>query len=177
VQIILRSKNLNIYSFTNDDSAFVEPNNDIISTALVVIGFVIFAAIITSTYASFTDNSYALDSYKHASMIANDIADSEKIQGSRVDIISAEKLDVLSTPTIDKEKHSLFFQKYSGNIDFSVDICTNDKKYQWTIEKYEGFTNKNDIIAASVPIIVELGTNAQCSPGTLTVKVHRNKWI
>jgi len=168
---------LNTPLFISDDNAFMEPHNDIISTSLVIIGFVVFAAILSSTYFAFDDNSYALDNYKHASMIANDIANYQSIQGSRVDLISAEKLDLLSTPAKDKEKHRTFFQRFSGNMDLSVDISTNDGKYHWTIDRDENQTSKNEIIAASVPVVIELGSNVNCAPGTLTVSVRKNKWI
>lgn len=168
---------MNISSFISDDTAFMEPHNDIISTSLVVIGFVVFAAILSSTYFAFDNNSYALDNYKHASLLANNIAGYQEIQGSRIDLISAEELDVLSSPVKDENKHRMFFQRFSGNMDFSVDISTNDGKFRWTIDRYENSPTKNEIIAASVPVVIELGSNANCAPGTLTVCVRKNKWI
>ncbi|WP_406659640.1 hypothetical protein V7O66_07250 [Methanolobus sp. ZRKC3] len=175
--MILRSEILNISSFTNDDRAFIEPHNDIISTALVVIGFVIFTAIVSSTYIAFDENSYALENYRHAALIANDIVGYKEIQGSRIDVISADELDEIATPIRDDKKHIMFFQRYSGNIDFSVDVSTNDAQYHWTIDRYEGNSSQKDIIAASAPVVIELGNNARCVPGTLTVKVRKNKWI
>ena len=110
-------------------------------------------------------------------LIANDIAEYQEIQGSRIDLISAEKLDMISKPVKDEDKHRMFFQRFSGNMDFSVDIYTNDEQFHWTIDRYENNSTKNEIIAASVPVVIELGSNANCVPGTLTVCVRKNKWI
>ncbi|MDI3539110.1 MAG: hypothetical protein PWQ52_233, partial [Methanolobus sp.] len=79
----LGSKNLSTSSFTSDEKAFMEPHNDIISTAMVVIGFVIFAALISKTYFAYDDNSLALENYRQAALIASDIAAYPPIQGSR----------------------------------------------------------------------------------------------
>ena len=169
--------NLNISLFTSDDYAFMEPHNDIISTAFVVIGFVIFASVITAAYSTFDDNSCTLDNYRHASMMANDIANYKGIQGKRMDVISARELDIIAEPVQDPEKHAKFFQRFSGNIDFSVDIYTNDEIYHWTIEKHSDNPEQRDIVAASAPVVIELGNNARCVPGTLTVNVLKNECI
>ncbi|TGC10574.1 hypothetical protein CUN85_03515 [Methanolobus halotolerans] len=163
--------------FINDDKAFMEPHNDIISTALVVIGFVVFAAIVSKAYITFDDNSFAMENYRQASMIAKDIADYPEIQGSRTDLISAESLDRICMPVIDQEMHELFFQRFSGNLDFYVEITTNDGKHQWIIERSGSGSKQRDIIAASVPVVIELGSSTSCVPGTLSVRMWKNRWI
>lgn len=163
--------------FINDDKAFMEPRNDIISTALVVIGFVVFAAIVSKAYLTFDDNSFALENYRQASMIAKDIAEYPGIQGSRTDLISAEAPDQICVRVKDKEMHEIFFHRFSGNIDFYVEVATNDGNYQWTIERIGGGSTQRDIIAASVPVVIELGSSANCVPGTLTVRMWKNSWI
>lgn len=162
--------------FINNDDAFMEPHNDIISTALVVIGFVVFAAIVSQTYLTFDDNSFALENYRQVSMIAKDIAEYSGIQGSRTDLISAEALDRISVPVNDPQMHEMFFHRFSGNVDFYVEVTTNDGNHQWLIERSGGGNTKRDIIAASVPVVIELGTNANCVPGTLTVRMWKNSW-
>lgn len=171
-----RSENLSMCLFINNDDAFLEPHNDIISTALVVIGFVVFAAIVSQTYITFDDNSYALENYEQASMIAKDIAEYPGIQGSRTDLISAEELDRICVPVKDQEMHDMFFQRFSSNLDFYVEVATNDGNYQWTIKHGGTGSSHRDIIAASVPVVIELGNNARCVPGTLTVKMWKNSW-
>ncbi|MBN2110371.1 MAG: hypothetical protein JW705_04700 [Methanosarcinaceae archaeon] len=163
--------------FINDDDAFMEPHNDIISTALVVIGFVVFAAIVSEAYLTFDENSFALDNYRQASMIAKDIAEYPGIQGSRTDLISAEALDMISVPAKDREMHEMFFHRFSGNVDFYVEINTNDKEHQWMIRRDRSNDPERDIIAASVPVVIELGSGACCVPGTLTVRIWKNRWI
>ncbi len=167
--------NLNIYSFISDEKAVLEPNNDIISTALVVVGFVVFAAILSKTFIAFNNNSNSLENYEQAAMIAEDIASSPSIQGSRPELISAETLDRICEPSA-TEKRYLFFQRFSSNIDFYVEISTVDGNYKWTIDEGSTFSNGRDVIAASVPVVIELGSTARCVPGTVTVKLIQHRW-
>lgn len=173
----LRSKNLSTSSFINDDKAFMEPHNDIISTAMVVIGFVIFAALLSRTYFAYDDNSLALENYRQAALIARDVAAYPAIQGSRQDLISADALDAISMPAANKEMHTEFFRRFSANVDFSVEVRTDDGNHIWIIDRYETSSWDRDIIAASVPVVIELGSNAQCTPGTVTVRLRKNRWI
>ncbi len=166
---------LNIYSFTSDERAILEPNNDIISTALVVIGFVVFAAILSKTYMTFNDSSHALEKYEQAALIAEDIASSVSLTGSRPELISAEKLDRMSKPSAEKERY-IFFQPFSPDLDFYVEVCTDDGNYEWVIDEGKTFPNGRDVIAASVPVVIELGSTARCVPGTITVKVMQKRW-
>ncbi len=109
-------------------------------------------------------------------MIAKDIAEYPGIQGSRTDLISAEELDRICVPVKDQEMHDMFFQRFSSNLDFYVEVATNDGNYQWTIKHGGTGSSHRDIIAASVPVVIELGNNARCVPGTLTVKMWKNSW-
>ena len=167
---------MNISSFTNDERAFLEPNNDIIATALVVIGFVVFAAILSKTFIVFNDNSQALEKYEQAAMIAQDITSYPPLYGSRPELISAEVLDRIATPSMYAEEHYMFFHRFSANLDFYVEVSTDDGNYQWIIEEGTSSTDGRDIIAASVPVVIELGSNARCVPGTITVKIMQNRW-
>lgn len=162
--------------FISDEKAFMEPHNDIISTAMVVIGFVIFAAILSKTYLTYDDNSLALENYRQAALIANDVAGYPAIQGSRQDLISAHALDSIAMPAADKEMHSDFFHRFSANADFFVDVRTDDGSHTWVIDRYETSSPEGDIIAASVPVVIELGNNTRCVPGTVTVRLRKNKW-
>ncbi len=167
--------NLNISSFTSDEKAFLEPNNDIIVTALVVIGFVVFAMILSKTFIAFNDNSQALENYEHAAMIAKDIASYPSLQGSRPELISAEALDRIASPVADEERY-LLFHHFSANMDFYVEAGTDDGNYKWIIEQGTVSQQGRDVIAASLPVVIELGSNARCVPGTITVKIMQNKW-
>ncbi|SFM16820.1 hypothetical protein [Methanolobus profundi] len=166
---------MSISSFTSDERAFLEPNNDIISIAIVVIGFMVFAAILSKTFIAFDDNSNALESYEQAAMIAKDIAAYPPLQGSRPELISAEALDIIASPSA-KEERYMFFQRFSENIDLFVEVSTDDNRYHWTIDDGTGSQNGRDIIAASVPVVIELGSNVRCVPGTITVKITQNLW-
>ncbi|TQD26285.1 hypothetical protein [Methanolobus vulcani] len=163
-------------SFTSDERALLEPNNDIIATALVVIGFVVFAAILSKTYIAFNDNSHALENYEQAAMIVNDIASYPPLQGSRQELISAQTLDLLADSSQDPQSHYMFFHRFSSNLDFYVEARTDDGNYHWTISNGNTALNGRDVIAASVPVVIELGSNARCEPGTITVKLVQNGW-
>lgn len=163
-------------SFISDEKAFLEPNNDIIATALVVIGFVVFAAILSKTFIAFNDNSQALENYEQAAIIAEDIASYPPLQGSRQELISAQMLDALEDPAQNPESHYIFFHRFSSNLDFYVEVKTDDGNYHWTISEGNTALNGRDVIAASVPVVIELGSNARCEPGTITVKLIQNGW-
>ncbi|WP_340818822.1 hypothetical protein [Methanolobus sp. WCC4] len=166
---------MSISLFINDERAFLEPNNDILATAMVVIGFVVFAAILSKTFITFDDNSHALESYEQAAMIAKDIAAYPPLQGSRPELISAEALDRITAPSADKDRY-MFFQRFSANLDLYVEAATDDGNFRWTIDDDNNANNGRDVIAASVPVVIELGSSARCVPGTITVKITQNVW-
>ncbi|MDG6243628.1 MAG: hypothetical protein QCH31_04445 [Methanolobus sp.] len=167
---------MNISSFTSDERALLEPNNDIMTTALVVVGFVVFASILSNTYFAFSDNSKALENYEQAVMIAADIASYPPLQGSRPGIICAKALDNIANPLIEPQEHYLFFQRFSPNIEFYVEASTDDGSHQWTIEQRPYSCEGRNVIAASVPVVIELGSNARCVTGTITVKIIYQRW-
>lgn len=163
-------------SFTSDERAFLEPNNDIINTAIVVVGFVVFATILSQTFIAFSDGSNALEKYEQASMIARDIAHYPPIQGSGSAMISAHALDNITHPVADQVGHYMFFQRFSPNLDMYVEVRTDDGIHQWTISDGASPSVGRDVIAASLPVVIELGSNVRCVPGTITVKVVKNRW-
>lgn len=164
-----------MYWFINDDKAILEPQNDIFATALLVLGFVIFACVVSKTYIAHQDNSFALENYEQASLIAQSIAHSQMLQGSRQDLISAKKLDELSGPHADPQILSLFFDSFSPNVNFQVNIFTENGEHVWQILKPASSYSHVGQIAASVPVTLELNPMQQV-PGTLTVKLFKNSW-
>lgn len=164
-----------MYWFINDDRAILEPQNDIFATALLVLGFVIFACVVSKTYIAHQDSSFALENYEQASLIAQGIAHSQMLQGSRQDLMSAEKLDELSGLHADLQILSLFFDSFSPNVNFQVDISTEDGEYAWQIRKPVSSFSSVGQVAASVPVTLELNPMQQV-PGTLTVKLFKDRW-
>ncbi|WP_440952625.1 hypothetical protein [Methanococcoides sp. FTZ1] len=157
--------------FINDEQAILEPHNDILATALVVIGFVIFAAVMSKAYIIHDEQSYSIENYEEASRIAESIASWEDLQGTRSDIISARMLDKISDPATDNETHELFFSRFSPNSDFSVDIRTDDGRHHWTIKQNKTQPGGN-VVAASIPVTIEINP-AQYTSGTITVRIWK----
>ena len=164
-----------MYWFTNDDRAILEPQNDIFATALLVLGFVVFACVVSKTYIAHQEGAFALENYEQASLIAQSIAHSQMLQGSRQDLISAEKLDALGGPQADLHTLSLFFDSFSPNVNFQVDISTENGEHIWHIHKPASSSPSMGQIAASVPVTLELNPMQQV-PGTLTVKLFKDRW-
>ncbi|MCD4808154.1 MAG: hypothetical protein K8R13_11445 [Methanococcoides sp.] len=165
---------MNLCLFISDERAILEPHNDIIATALVVIGFVIFAAVMSKAYLTYDEQSSSIENYEEASRIAESVASWEELRGSRPDIISAKELDLIAEPITDAEMHKRFFGKFTSNNHFSVDIRTDDGKYHWEIKKEE-YPETGNLIAASIPIIIET-TPAQHITGTVTVRTWGHQW-
>ncbi|WP_333786440.1 hypothetical protein [Methanomethylovorans sp.] len=164
-----------MYWFINDDRAILEPQNDIFATALLVLGFVVFACVVSKTYIAHQDSAFALENYEQASLIAQSIAHSQMLQGSRQDLISAEKLDTLNGPQADLHTLSLFFDSFSPNVNFQVDISTENGEHIWHIHKPASSSSSMGQIAASIPVTLELNPMQQV-PGTLTVKLLKDRW-
>ena len=57
-------------SMFRDERGVLEPHAELLSTALAVIGFVVFAAILSQTYLGYEDRSFALENYESASLLA-----------------------------------------------------------------------------------------------------------
>ncbi|WP_445476266.1 hypothetical protein ACT9XH_06075 [Methanococcoides methylutens] len=157
--------------FINDEQAILEPHNDILATALVVIGFVIFAAVMSNAYLTYDEQSHSIENYEEASRIAESIASWDELQGTRPDILSADTLEDISYPVSDIDKHDLFFARFSTNNEFSAEVRTDDGKHHWSIHKSQTEASGN-VIAASIPVIIEINP-AQYTSGTLTVRLWK----
>jgi hypothetical protein len=70
----------------------------------------------------------------------------------------------------------MFFHRFSSNLDFYVEVQTDDGNYHWIISNRNNSLNRRDVTAASVPVVIELGSNARCEPGSITVKIMQNGW-
>ncbi|MBW6470321.1 MAG: hypothetical protein K0A90_03775 [Methanosarcinaceae archaeon] len=162
--------------FINDERGLLEPQNDLFATALLVIGFVVFAAIMSKTYLTYDEHSFALENYEEASRIAQSVASDELLHTTSPGIISASVLDHISDPAGGTSMRDILFSSFSGNFEFSVEVVTDDEKYQWAIEQRPIGTANNDVIAASVPVVIELNP-AESVAGTLTVKMIKRGWI
>ena len=162
--------------FINDERGLLEPQNDLFATALLVIGFVVFAAIMSKTYLTYDEHSFALENYEEASRIAQAVASDEILHTTRSGIISASVLDQISSPASNVAMRDILFSSFSGNFEFSVEIITDDEKHQWMIEQRPTSTVKGDVIAASVPVVIELNP-VESVAGTLTVKMRKRGWI
>jgi hypothetical protein len=104
--------------FISDERAILEPHNDIIATALAVIGFVIFATVMSKAYLTYDEQSSSIENYEEASRIAESVASWKELRGSRPDIISAKELDLIAEPITDAEMHKRFFGKFTSNNHF-----------------------------------------------------------
>ncbi len=171
---------MTISLFINDERGVLEPQNDLFATALLVIGFVVFAALMSKAYLTYDEHSFALENYEEASRIAQAIASDELLHttntGTGTGIISASALDRINTPASDETMRDMLFSGFTGNFEFSVEIVTDDEKYRWTIEQMPSGITNGDVIAASVPVVIELNP-AESVAGTLTVKMSKRGWI
>jgi hypothetical protein len=141
-------------SMFRDERGVLEPHAELLSTALAVIGFVVFAAILSQTYLGYEDRSFALENYESASLLAETLA---------------------GAPALKAESSSMF----SGNYLFLVDIQTGDGRWHWQIKpnnsELESFTEGREKVAASVPVVIELNP-AESVPGSLTVVLYKTAW-
>lgn len=163
---------MTLFSFINDERGVLEPHNDILATALMIIGFVVLAAVLAQTYLTYDDNSLMLQDYEEASRIAENIASFDGIQAAGPDRLSAQVLDSISDPVTNSEAHRRFFARYADGLDLSVHITTDDGHHQWTIERYTTHALGNNVIAASVPVVIELSP-AEFEAGTVRVSIQK----
>ena len=165
-------------SMFRDERGILEPQADIFSTALAVIGFVVFAAIMSHAYLGYEARSFALDNYESASLLAETLESSPALKAESSNLISASSLDKLSEPSGVKEREKLF-ASFSGNYLFLVEVQTLDGKWHWTIvpDNFESdfFIEGREKIAASMPVVIELNP-AESVPGTLTVVLYKTLW-
>ncbi|AKB26005.1 hypothetical protein MSMTP_2536 [Methanosarcina sp. MTP4] len=162
-----------------DESGVLEPQADLLSTALAVIGFVVFAALLSQGYLGYEDRSFALEHYESASLLAESLAGSPVLRAGNPGLLSAEVLDGLlgSEGNVERER---LFAAFSENYVFLIEVRTLDGKCKWEIIPDDidpvFFLEEMDRIAASVPVVIELNP-AESVPGTLTVVLYQPGWV
>ncbi|MCC4770243.1 hypothetical protein FXV91_08555 [Methanosarcina sp. DH2] len=166
-------------SILGDERGALEPHSDLVATALAVIGFVVFAALLSRAYMGYEDRSFALENYESASLLAGTIAEAPDLRAENPGKLSAPALDKLSDP-YSRDERITFFAPFSGNYPFLVEIRTGDGRWQWLIEPdlvEPGYLmGKQEQVAASVPVVIELNA-AESVPGTLTVVLYNTPWV
>src|SRR5690606_27718685 len=115
-----------------DERAIIEPHADLLSVALAVTGFMVFAALISQTYFGYEDRSFALENYESASLLAETLADNPILKTGSSGLLSATALDSLSGPDGFNERERLF-ANFPGNYRFLVEIRTEDAQCCWRI--------------------------------------------
>jgi hypothetical protein len=102
-----------------DERGVLEPQSDILSTALAVMGFVVFAVILSQAYLGYEDRSFALENYESASLLANTLAAAPDLRQESSNTLSAFSLDKLSGPEGIKQREKIF-AAFSGNYLFYI---------------------------------------------------------
>lgn len=166
-------------SILRDERGVLEPHSDLLATALAVIGFVVFAALLSRAYMGYEDSSFALENYESTSLLAGTLAEAPAFRAENPGMLSASALDKLSGPEGQDERMK-FFAAFSGNYPFLVEIRTGDGRWQWLIDPEivePGYLmGKQEKVAASVPVVIELNP-AESVPGTLTVVMYKTPWM
>jgi len=166
-------------SILRDERGVLEPHSDLVSTALAVIGFVVFTALLSRAYVGYEDRSFALENYESASLLAGTLSEAPVLRAESPGTLSASALDKLSGPDGQDERMK-FFAAFSGNYPFLVEIRTGDGRWQWLLEPEivePGYLmGKQEKVAASVPVVIELNP-AESVPGTLTVVLYKTPWM
>ncbi len=161
-----------------DECGVIEPHADLLSVALAVIGFMVFAVLMSQTYFGYEDRSFALENYESASLLAESLADAPALEAENSGLLSATALDKLSGPEGIGERAKLF-AVFSGNYQFLVEVRTGDGRWHWRIvpdnANPEVLANGREKVAASVPVVIELNP-AESVPGILTVVVYKTEW-
>ncbi|MDD3042247.1 MAG: hypothetical protein PHW56_04790, partial [Methanosarcinaceae archaeon] len=189
-----------------NEKAFLEPQTDLLAVGLAVIGFVVFAAILSRTYLAYEEHSFALENYESATLLAENLAGNRAFlakgsgdngvgagvkkseeRGEGSGLFSAAALDELASPSGQKAREKLF-SGFSGNYVFFVEVRTENGKWEWKIEpevpaaqkawffSTTGFPDSGDRVAASVPVAIELSP-AETVRGTLTVYLYDTGWV
>ncbi len=166
-------------SILQDERGVLEPHSDLVATALAVIGFVVLAALLSRAYLGYEDRSFTLENYESASLLAGTIAEDPVLKAENQVALSASALDRLSGPEGHGERQE-FFAAFSGNYPFLIEVRTEEGRWQWIIEpetvESGYFSGKQEKVAASVPVVVELNS-AETLPGTLTVVLYKTPWM
>jgi hypothetical protein len=161
-----------------DERGVLEPHADLLSVALAVTGFMVFAALMSQTYFGYEDRSFALENYETASLLAESLADDPIFEAGSPGLLSAAALDTLSSPDGVNERRR-FFATFSGNYRFLVEIRAGNSQWHWQImpdnAEPETFSEDREKVAASVPVVIELNP-AQSVSGTLTVVIYKAEW-
>ncbi len=161
-----------------DERGVLEPHADLLSVALAIIGFMVFAALMSQTYFGYEDRSFALENYESASLLAGSLADNPVLAAEGSGLLSATTLDILSGPEGANERARLF-ASFSGNYRFLVEIRTGDGQWHWRIvpdnAEPEAFAEDREKVAASMPVVIKLNP-AQSVPGVLTVVAYKTAW-
>lgn len=161
-----------------DECGVLEPQTDILSTALAVIGFVVLVALLSQAYLGYEARAFALENYESASLLAEALAADPDLRSESSSMLSAASLDKLSGPEGIKQREGLF-ASFSGNYKFFIEIRTQDELWHWRIEPVnfepEFFAEGREKVAASVPVIIELNP-AESVPGTLSAVVCKTAW-
>ncbi|WP_205793686.1 hypothetical protein [Methanosarcina sp. MSH10X1] len=161
-----------------DERGMLEPHADLLSVALAVIGFMVFATLMSQTYFGYEDRSFALENYESASLLAQSLADDPMLRAGGSGLLSAAAIDTLSGPAGASERARLF-AAFSGNYRFLVEIKTGDGQWSWQIVpdniEPEAYAGGKEKVAASVPIVIKLNP-AQSVPGILTVVIYKAAW-
>lgn len=161
-----------------DERGVLEPQSDILATALAVIGFVVLAALLSQAYMGYEDRSFALENYESASLLVNTLTTSPDLRTESSSMLSAASLDKLSGPEGIREKEKLF-AAFSKNYLFFIEIQTQNELWHWRIEPVnvepDSFAEGREKVAISVPVVIELNP-AKSIPGTLTVVLYKTAW-
>lgn len=177
--VVKKSVKTTYTSILRDERGVLEPHSDLLATALAVIGFVVFAALLSRAYMGYEDSSFALENYESASLLAGTLAEAPAFRAESPGMLSASALDKLSGPD-GQDARMKFFAAFSGNYPFLVEIRTGDGRWQWLIDpeivEPGHFIGKHEKVAASVPVVIELNP-AESVPGTLTVVLYKTPWM
>jgi hypothetical protein len=177
-ETVEKSERKNRFSIIGDERGILEPQTELLSVALAVIGFMVFAALLSQTYFGYEDRSFALENYKSATLLAETLSDASALKSENSNILSATALDNLSAPQGNRAREK-FFAAFSGNYLFLVKVRTGDERWQWQIvpddAEPDSFAENKEKIAASVPVVIELNP-AESVPGTLTVVLYKTAW-
>lgn len=176
--VVKKPVKITYISMFRDERGVLEPQADLLSTALAVIGFVVLAAIMSQAYLGYEDRSFALENYESASLLAETLAANPALKAESSNLLSAAALDKLSGSSGIKDRER-FFASFSGNYLFLIEIRTGDGRWQWRIEpdsaEPDSFIEGREKVAASVPVVIELNP-AESVPGTLTVVLYKTAW-
>jgi hypothetical protein len=177
-ETVEKSERKTLFSIFRDERGILEPQTELLSVALAVVGFMVFAALLSQTYFGYEDRSFALENYKSATLLAETLSDASALKAENPNILSAVALDNLSASQGSRAREK-FFAAFSGNYLFLIKVRTGDGRWQWQIVpdnvEPDSFSENKEKIAASVPVVIELNP-AESVPGTLTVVLYKTVW-